>query len=1047
MPRTPALAKLTRPRTHQAVQRERVFTVLDNARQRPLVWVSAPPGSGKTTLVASYVEARSLPGVWFQVDAGDSDPAAFFHYLTQGLRAGGKQRPALPQLAPEHLKNFAAFARRYFRSFFARLVPPAVLVLDNFQEAENALAQLLGHAVNEVPHGLNVVVISRTDPSSALSELDARGLLTLLGADNLALTLEETRAMSARRGVEDDGIVRAMHHQSAGWAAGVTLMLERLVRTGYRAGRMPADTREGVFNYFASLIFDQAPAAVQQTLLSLAYLPRMTATMANEISGNGDAGKLLESLHRRQLFTYRRDATEAVYELHALFQAFLQAQTHSEADEASRYRSRAAQYLQRYGFWEDAGALLLDASAWGDAARVIREHAHQLLALGRWNTLKSWIQRIPDTFRSHDPCLSYWLGCALAQTDPPQAVHAFEEAHRGFEASGDIQGRVLAMGGVLQACSIDHVDYATIDRHLEALAADLFAPGLHLQPEQELTVLGALAWGAFFVRPWHPCIGPALDRIESLLSIVQATSIALPAATSALTVASQTSQLERTVRLRERVERLATNEDAGPATVCWALFQVAHSYFLCADYASTESLFNRIWSIAKANELTRVLTSTLTHRFMIDFRLRDLAAAEASMRAIERLPAPTHPLSRGLLACYRARLSQVQGYQQAAAAYAIESDAEIRRTGAAVQEAIYGLINGEILLSAGRLEQARALLTRARQLILRAPLLCNLQPALLVVEAWYNELEGHGGEARRLLRDALTRSRRSNGWNQMRYVDSALVRMLPIAIGESIEPDQARWLTRTFRLRPPSPDIEEWPWPVRVRTLGDFAVQVDDLPLDVGRKAPRRVLGLLKALVAFGPREVPEQLLVDALWPDDEGDAGHKALSVTLLRLRRLLGDNELVRQHGGRLSLDPRRCWVDAWSFERRLTADSPDLQSLERTLALYRGAFLTDDADAPFTVAVRERIRGKFVHALGALGQRLEADGRHGEAIRWYLLGIEADPIIETFHQGLMRCYAALDRKTEAIAAYRRLRQTLSATLGLQPSATTERLYQTLR
>ena len=93
------------------------------------------------------------------------------------------------------------------------------------------------------------------------------------------------------------------------------------------------------------------------------------------------------------------------------------------------------------------------------------------------------------------------------------------------------------------------------------------------------------------------------------------------------------------------------------------------------------------------------------------------------------------------------------------------------------------------------------------------------------------------------------------------------------------------------------------------------------------------------------------------------------------------------------------------------------------------------------------RERLRAKFVHAPGELGRQLEAHQRYEEAIGWYLRGLEADPIIETFYQGLMRCYVALDRRTEAIAAYRRLKQTLSVTLGLAPSTTTERLHLSVR
>lgn len=94
-----------------------------------------------------------------------------------------------------------------------------------------------------------------------------------------------------------------------------------------------------------------------------------------------------------------------------------------------------------------------------------------------------------------------------------------------------------------------------------------------------------------------------------------------------------------------------------------------------------------------------------------------------------------------------------------------------------------------------------------------------------------------------------------------------------------------------------------------------------------------------------------------------------------------------------------------------------------------------------------MRERLRAKFIHAVGVIGSRLEEAQRHEEAIAWYLRGLDADELVETFYQGLLRCYARLDRRVEGIGVYMRLRKLLSATLGIRPSAATERLHEALR
>ena len=236
-------------------------------------------------------------------------------------------------------------------------------------------------------------------------------------------------------------------------------------------------------------------------------------------------------------------------------------------------------------------------------------------------------------------------------------------------------------------------------------------------------------------------------------------------------------------------------------------------------------------------------------------------------------------------------------------------------------------------------------------------------------------------------------------------------------------------------------------WPIKIYTLGHFDVLLHDKRPEFSRKVPRKVLSLLKAIVAFGGRDVAEPRIIDALWPDHEGDTACHALTTTLHRLRTVLGETGAVVQSGGELSLDERLCWTDAHAFESLIERSNGDPKELEKSLALYRGTFLPQEENTSWAAPMRERLRAKFTHAVGTCGSALEATCQFETAIDLYTRGIDADDLVEPFYQGLMRCYVGLDRRTEAVSVYRRLRETLSITLGISPSSATQRLYEALR
>ena len=121
----PRTAKLSQPSVTGYYPRTRLFDQLDDARDRPGVWVTGPAGSGKTTLAASYVADRGLPCLWYTLDAGDADPATWFSYLGMAARGLASEGTELPALTPEYLPGLPTFTRNFFETLCAGLPVPS----------------------------------------------------------------------------------------------------------------------------------------------------------------------------------------------------------------------------------------------------------------------------------------------------------------------------------------------------------------------------------------------------------------------------------------------------------------------------------------------------------------------------------------------------------------------------------------------------------------------------------------------------------------------------------------------------------------------------------------------------------------------------------------------------------------------------------------------------------------------------------------------------------------------------------------------------------
>jgi DNA-binding SARP family transcriptional activator len=433
------------------------------------------------------------------------------------------------------------------------------------------------------------------------------------------------------------------------------------------------------------------------------------------------------------------------------------------------------------------------------------------------------------------------------------------------------------------------------------------------------------------------------------------------------------------------------------------------------------------------------------------------AQAKTHFDAAHRLLDPARPRDYWTLHYYLSRQALMAGDAEQAWAQVLicrQKQVELslppeRTTMVLMQEAY-------VQCARGQWAEAEAAFQRAGELSVGAQATpCHLHVHL--TRALRRLREGALPEARAELIAGFTQARAINLTHFFRALPGLAATLCGAAL--DLDADTSFALSVIVARNLPCPDlgVARWPWPLRVRCFGGFSIERDGAPLRASRKAPVRLIDLLRLVAAWGGRQVDAARAAATLWPDAEGDAARDALKTLLQRARAWLGKAETVHVRDGQISFDSERVWLDTWAFEHvcsridacvaasGATSAAGDGELARRSLqlhGLYRGHFLGDGDLPAWALPQRDRLRARYVRCAELLGARLENLGRLDDAIALYRTALEHDNLAEELYQRLIGCHLARGEAAQALNAYRRCRELLSVVLGLRPSARTEAL-----
>lgn len=396
------------------IDRRELVSALDHAVEKRVTVISAPAGSGKTSLLRAWADRQSAVA-FVSVKPGQYDAQLFWLALLGAVRAvtGGTAQPPAPGF------NGQAMVDKVLAELTA-YGAPIVLIIDDLHQLTSAEAnEQLTNLLTNLPADAHTVLASRRDPSLRLHQLRLAGELAELRAAQFRFTEDETRKLLAAAGIKlPDQSVATLYQRTEGWAAGLRLAVlslaghpqpERFVAEFSGSDRTVAEY------LMAEMLERQAPE-VQRLLLRTSLLDRVNGELADLLTGSAGSERILLDLEDANAFVVSLDPARTWFRYHHMFSGLLRLElrrtTPGEVPELHRI---AARWYADHADTAEAIRHLQAAGDWPQAANLLTDHALSLTLDGQAGTVAALLRTFPARVVEDSPGLA--LVRAIAELD------------------------------------------------------------------------------------------------------------------------------------------------------------------------------------------------------------------------------------------------------------------------------------------------------------------------------------------------------------------------------------------------------------------------------------------------------------------------------------------------------------------------------------------------------------------------------------------------------------------------------------------------------
>ncbi|MFW6678544.1 LuxR C-terminal-related transcriptional regulator [Lacrimispora sp. AGF001] len=406
--------KIPAPRKNYIV-RQGLFEQLTKCGDMSIIFLSGGAGTGKTTLLSSFIQKKELKNVcWLSLDSSNTNVYSFWLYFTAAVSPFLKDEGSLFNLLrtnpdTKHMENLLITLINQLwgdEEYY--------MVLDDVQcIRDEALVRTFEFFIEAMPSNFHFFMLSREDPPVYLGPMAVSGRLMFIDGKQMQLTTEEGIAFlkDTMKLVGSEEELYQLNDYAEGWIGGLQLAAAAKAAGKY-SGQLLRAGGGIASQYLTREIIDALTEPEQDFLIKTGYLSYFDGEICQNLFHSltkQDFNQMMERFMEKNLFIICLDEQNGIYRYHNILSEYLKQQFLCLPDEEkSECYKITAEAFENKGDYEEALQEHCEAGNYNEVLRITKLMEGRIEA---WN----YLDRVPIELLFQDAdlaaqCFLYNLG-------------------------------------------------------------------------------------------------------------------------------------------------------------------------------------------------------------------------------------------------------------------------------------------------------------------------------------------------------------------------------------------------------------------------------------------------------------------------------------------------------------------------------------------------------------------------------------------------------------------------------------------------------------